>query len=149
MNKWFLIVTRNEPGCSKTYKLVCGPSEDSDQPAPPCSLIRLLATHSMGSQGPNDSLFWLSGCQDEQGDLSLHMTDIQSCTFCFARAEIMFLNHCAPNHMLVHRCTLLDKVRNSGTLNFGVPSKVKQLVYSSVAHIVYILAQQTSDICCL
>ena len=31
----------------KTYKMACAPSEDSDQPGHPPSLIRVLAVHSM------------------------------------------------------------------------------------------------------
>ena len=33
----------------KTNKIICVPSEDSDQPGHPPSLIRVLAVHSMGS----------------------------------------------------------------------------------------------------
>ena len=34
-------------------KMTCVPSEDSDQPGHPPSLIRVFAVHSMGSLGPN------------------------------------------------------------------------------------------------
>ena len=33
------------------YKLVCAPMKDSDQPAHPCSLIRVFDGSSMNSQG--------------------------------------------------------------------------------------------------
>ena len=44
-------------GRSKSYNLVYAPSEDSNQPALPRSLIRVFARHSMGSQGLNDSSY--------------------------------------------------------------------------------------------
>ena len=33
----------------KTNKMICAPSEDSDQPGHPPSLIRVFTVHSMGS----------------------------------------------------------------------------------------------------
>ena len=48
----------NEPGHSISYKTACVPSEDSDQPALPCSLIRFLAGQSVSSQGSKTSLGW-------------------------------------------------------------------------------------------
>ena len=39
----------NEPQHNKTNKMVCAPSEDSDQPGNPPSLIRVLAKDSVGS----------------------------------------------------------------------------------------------------
>ena len=38
-----------QPPHDKTNKMVCVPSEDSDQPGHPPSLIRYFAVHSMGS----------------------------------------------------------------------------------------------------
>ena len=40
---------QNEPPHDKTNKMTCAPSEDSDQPGHPPSLIRVFALHSMGS----------------------------------------------------------------------------------------------------
>ena len=37
-----------EPPCDKTNKLACAPSEDSDQPGHPPSLIRVFAVRSVG-----------------------------------------------------------------------------------------------------
>ena len=34
-----------EPGHSISYKTACAPSENLDQPAHPCSLIRVFAVH--------------------------------------------------------------------------------------------------------
>ena len=53
----------------------CAPSEDSDQPGHPPSLIRDFAVRTVGSKGPKLSSFgqrrlW-SDCADAQADLSL------------------------------------------------------------------------------
>ena len=45
----------NEPAHDKTNKMTCAPSEDSDQPGHPSSLIRVFAVRSIGSLGPNVS----------------------------------------------------------------------------------------------
>ena len=42
-----------EPPHTKTNKMTFVPSEDSDQPGHPPSLIRVFAVRSMGSLGPN------------------------------------------------------------------------------------------------
>ena len=39
----------NEPPHDNTNKMACAPSEDSDQPGHPPSLIRVFTVHSMGS----------------------------------------------------------------------------------------------------
>ena len=39
----------NESQQDKTNKMACAPSEDSDQPGHPPSLIRVFAVRSMGS----------------------------------------------------------------------------------------------------
>ena len=44
-----------EPHRDKTNKMACAPSEDSDQPGHPPSLIRIFAVRLMGSQGPKPS----------------------------------------------------------------------------------------------
>ena len=41
-----------EPARDKTYKMACAPSEDSDQPGHPPSLIKVFAVRPMGSLGP-------------------------------------------------------------------------------------------------
>ena len=45
----------NEPVRSISCKTACVPSEDSDQPSHPSSLIRVFARHSLGSQGSKAS----------------------------------------------------------------------------------------------
>ena len=43
----------SEPPHDKTNKMTLVPSEDSDQPGHPPSLIRVFAVRSVGSLGPN------------------------------------------------------------------------------------------------
>ena len=45
----------NEPPHDKTNKLPCVPSEDSDQPGHPPSLIRVFAVRSMGKVAKDPS----------------------------------------------------------------------------------------------
>ena len=42
--------TQYEPGHSISCKIACVPSEDSDQPVDPRSLIRVFAGHTVGTQ---------------------------------------------------------------------------------------------------
>ena len=53
----------------------CAPSEDSDQPRHPASLVRVFAVHSMGSTGPKVSSCGQrrlrSDWVDAEADLSL------------------------------------------------------------------------------
>ena len=84
-------VLQFEPAHDKTYKTACAPSEDSDQPGNPPSLIRVLAVHSVGSLGPKLSScgyrrLW-SDWADAQADLSLRWAHIPFCRFCHALAH--------------------------------------------------------------
>ena len=45
----------NEPQHDKTNKMICAPSDDSDQPGHPPILIRVFAVRSMGRLGPKVS----------------------------------------------------------------------------------------------
>ena len=49
------VTTLFETVSSKRYKLAYGPIEDSDQPAHPCSLIRVFDGCSVDSHGSNVS----------------------------------------------------------------------------------------------
>ena len=67
----------------------CVPSEDSDQPGHPPSLIRVFAVHSMGSWGPKVSScgqrrLW-SDWVDAQADLSLRWTHSHFVGFVMSR----------------------------------------------------------------
>ena len=62
------LTPQNEPPHDKTNEMACAPSEDSDQPGHPSSLIRVFAVRSIGSEGPKLSscgqqrLIRLGGC---------------------------------------------------------------------------------------
>ena len=81
-----------EPAHDKPYKIACAPSEDSDQPGHPPSLISVFAVRSMGSSGPK-----LSSCGqqrlcsdwvDAQADLSLRWAHKPFCRFYHAPAHL-------------------------------------------------------------
>ena len=81
-----------EPAHGKTYKMACAPSEDSDQPGHPPSLIRIFAvqmkkalvlSYPLSAQG-NLSSDWM----DAQADLSLRWAHMQFCRFCHALAHL-------------------------------------------------------------
>ena len=63
-----LTIVLIEPPHDKTNKMACAPSEDSDQPGHPPSLIRVFVVRLMGSKGPKLSscgqrrLIRLGGC---------------------------------------------------------------------------------------
>ena len=72
--------------------MACAPSEDSDQPGHPPSLIRVFAVCSMGSLGPRLSScgqwkLW-SDWADAQADPSLPWVHMPFCRFCHALAQI-------------------------------------------------------------
>ena len=46
---FYELVTTFEPPHDKTNKMTCAPSEDSDRPGHPPSLIRVFAVRSLGS----------------------------------------------------------------------------------------------------
>ena len=93
-----------EPGDRISYKIVCAPSDDSDQPVHSRSLIRVFAGHSVGSQGSKVSsggqrTEW-SDCADGQADLCLRMSHMQSCKKCNGPAHLSwyptYLKLCKP-----------------------------------------------------
>ena len=70
------------------------PSEDSDQPGHPPSLITVFAVRSVDSSGPELSScgqrrLW-SGWADAQADLSLHWAQ-PHCWFCYEVAQFCFV----------------------------------------------------------
>ena len=52
-----------EPPHNKTNKIICAPSEDSNQPGYSPSLIKVFAVRSMGSKGPK-----VSSCGSDVSD---------------------------------------------------------------------------------
>ena len=81
-----------EPPHDKTNKMAFVPSEDSDQPGHPPSLIRVFAVRSMGSWGTNVSScgqqrLW-SDWADAQADLCLRWAQWPFSWFCHAAAHV-------------------------------------------------------------
>ena len=83
-----------EPHCDKTNKMACAPSENSDQPGHSPHLIRLIAVHLMGSQGPRLSSSGQrrlrSDGADAQADLSLRWAHMPFCWFCHYAAHLLY-----------------------------------------------------------
>ena len=83
-----------EPQHDKTNKMTCAPSEDSDQPGHPPSLIRVFAVRSKDSQGPKLSSrgqrkLW-SDWADAQIDMSLRWAHVYFVVFVMHRLIIMY-----------------------------------------------------------
>ena len=73
-----------------SYTIARGPSEDSDQPAHPRSMIRVFAGRSVGSQGSKASSarqrgFW-SDCVDTHADLSPRWAQEMLCPLLYRAA---------------------------------------------------------------
>ena len=88
-----------KPQHDKTNKMAYAPSEDSDQPGHPPSLIRVFAVHSTGSSGPKVSScrqprLWSDWADaDAQADLTLCWAHSSFCWFCHAVAQLWRLSH--------------------------------------------------------
>ena len=97
--------TTFEPEHDKPNKIICAPSEDSDQPGHPPSLTRVFAVRSMSGQGPKMSScgqwkLW-SDMADTQADLSLRWAHTSFCLFC-----------CAVTHLFVFTCDVITGITN-------------------------------------
>ena len=73
--------------------MVCAPSEDSDQPGHPPSLIRVFAARSMGSEGPKlfscgQRSLW-SDWVDAQADLNLRWAHTHFVSFVMSRLKYL------------------------------------------------------------
>ena len=83
-----------EPPRDKTNKMACVPSEDSDQPGHPPSLIRVFAVRLKKARILSYPLstqwrLW-SDWSDAQADLSLHWVRMPFRWFCHNLAHILF-----------------------------------------------------------
>ena len=96
-----LIFGTYEPPHDKTNKMICAPSEDSDQPGHPPSLIRVFTVrmkkHWVLSY-PMSALrrLW-SDWADAQAVLSLCWAHIPFCWFCHETAHISMSKQCCPH----------------------------------------------------
>ena len=84
--------TTTEPAHDKTYKMACAPSEDSDQPGHPPSLIRVFAIRMKKAWVRSYPLsgqrrLW-SDWADAQADLSLRWAHTPFCRFYHAQAQL-------------------------------------------------------------
>ena len=92
----------SEPHQDKTNKVVCAPSEDSDQPGIPPSLIRVFAVHLKKawvlSYPLSEKQRHWSDWADAQADLSLWWAHMPFCWFCHdaahSSAEVLFEQRC-------------------------------------------------------
>ena len=79
--------------CLMTKPIICAPSEDSDQPGHPPSLIRVFAVRSMGSWGPKVSSCGQRGLRSDwanvQADLRLRWAHRSFSRFCRAAANFL------------------------------------------------------------
>ena len=86
------LVRQNEPHRDKTNKMACAPSENSDQPGHPPSLIRVFALRLkkawvLGYLSSAQWRLW-SDWADAQADLSLRWAHMPFCWFCHDAAQI-------------------------------------------------------------
>ena len=85
---------RNEPPHDKTNKVACAPSEDSDQPGHPPSLIRVFAVHMkkawiLSYPLSTQQKLW-SDWVDAQADLSHHWAHMPFSRFCHVATHINY-----------------------------------------------------------
>ena len=89
-----IIAIKYEPHRDKTNKMACAPSEDSDQPWHPPSLIRVFAVRLKKARILSYPLsaqrrLW-SDWADAQADLSLRWAHMPFCWFCHDAAHMSF-----------------------------------------------------------
>ena len=84
---------------SKTYNKTCVTSKDSDRPAHPFSMARVLVYPSLDSleavKGTCDQRRLRSDCANAQSDLSLRWSHKSYTRICRALAQIRFAVHCS------------------------------------------------------
>ena len=84
----------HEPPHDKTNKMTCVPSEDSDQPGHPPSLIRVFTVRSIGSLKGPMFLHVDSKDSDQTGWMPRLIWVFTGCTGHFNGFVIMWLNYC-------------------------------------------------------
>ena len=127
-----LFVSLNEPPHDKTNKMICAPSEDSDQtwhpPSLP-SLIRVFAVRSMGSWGPDVSScgqrrLW-SDWADAQADLSLRWAHMPFDWFCHEVVQMLETFAIQYKNNLHQRYSTVVPYRRDNQSYLYCPSKQK------------------------
>ena len=93
--------TYNQLISNKRYKLASVPIKDSDQPAHPCSLIRVLDWRSMDCQGSKIFQAKIEGSDwtaNAQTDVNLRWSHMTTCSLCGIPAQIRsIINHVSFN----------------------------------------------------
>ena len=94
----------NEPQHDKTNLMICAPSEDSDQPRRPPSLIRAFAVHIKKhwvlSQPLSAQRRLWSDWPNSQADMSFRWAHRPHCLFCHAAAKMQIQCIRSPLHFL-------------------------------------------------
>ena len=142
-----------EPVISKRYKFTCAPSEDSDQPAHPRSLIRIFNGSYIGSQESKVSSgakvrLW-ADCSDVQTGLKLRCTHIPTYTYLLANLKedkIGFQDRLSLNAGL-NLCSILQYLRSSLSYHLSLISlfclffsgRLRQVLQNDLTHVRYIL----------
>ena len=104
-----------EPPHDKTNKMVCAPSEDSDQPGHSPSLIRVFAVLSYRLSAQRR--LW-SDWADAKADLSLRWAHMPHCWICHEAAhKIFFLQFRAPDKMRI--CVFHSNLNVKNSIIFG------------------------------
>ena len=85
------IKTTNEPHRDKTNKIACAPSEASDQPGHPPSLVRLKKARILSYQLSAQRRLW-SDLADVKADLRLHWAHMPFLWFCHDVAQMVARN---------------------------------------------------------
>ena len=96
---------KNEPPQDQTNKMACAPSEDSDQPGHPPSLIRVFGVCMMKALvlsyllSAQQSLW--SDWADAQANLNLRWAHIPFCWFCHEAAQMFKSSFCRYNQIIL------------------------------------------------
>ena len=103
-------IMSNEPPHDKTNKMVCAPSEDSDQPGHPPSLIRVFAVRMKKAWVLSYPLsaqrrLW-SDWADVQADLNLRWAHTHFVGFVTKRLKYVLTHSCLASHFLAPRQTV-------------------------------------------
>ena len=126
----YIIVPLNdvfEPLRDKTNKIACVPSEDSDQPGHPPSLIRVFAVRLKKARILSYPLsaqrtLW-SDWADAQADLSLRWAHMPLCWFCHKVAHFVTGNIMRPINF--HNVNICNQIRD--ILLVSIHSRLKFL----------------------
>ena len=132
----------------KTNKMACAPSEDSDQPWHPPSLIRVFAVRMKKAWVLSYPLstqrrLWLDWA-DAQTDLSLRWAHMPLCWFCHEAAHLLF--PCRAHLMYVVKFLLVAKklIKWQSTINptcFSTTTVLLRCLFKRIMLMWYLMPQ--------